>query len=240
MDKKQMIYALHGAVGMAADWKDFAQVMKADGLSVARVDLWKFLACCPMPIGEFGAAFNKEVHAKEAVLLGYSMGGRLALHALLDAPDKWQKAIIVSAHTGLAESERIPRQSHDAAWAAKALKWDWDTFLGEWNSQGVLEGAEMADRRKLKPQRESVARSFMDWTVGLQQDLLPRLKEITCPVLWIVGARDEKFLAVARVAVQMNDLIQLEIVDDCGHRVPWEQPEVFSGLVSKFLNKKSV
>ncbi|MFC5049409.1 alpha/beta fold hydrolase [Rubritalea spongiae] len=235
-----MIYALHGAVGMAADWKEFAQAMKIEGRSVARVDLWKFLACCPMPIGEFGAAFNKEVHSKEAVLLGYSMGGRLALHALLDTPRKWSKAVIISAHTGLAQEDRIPRQAHDAAWAAKALKGEWDAFLAEWNSQGVLEGSAMPDRGKLKVQREAVARSFMDWSVGQQEDLLERVGEITCPVLWVVGERDGKFVEVAKKAAERNSLIRLEVVKDCGHRVPWEQAEVFADLVADFLNENPV
>ena len=232
-----MIYALHGAVGMAADWKDLAVRMRQDNVPLARVDLWQFLACCPMPISEFGAAFNKEVHAKEPVLLGYSMGGRLALHALLDNPSKWGKAVIVSAHTGLEEEERIPRQAQDAAWAAKALKGDWTAFLDEWNTQGVLDGVAMPDRRSLQPRREAVARSFMDWTVGVQDDLLPQLEKVTCPVLWVVGERDTKFLEVAKAAVEALPNAKLLIISDCGHRVPWEKPEEFSEAVRAFLTE---
>lgn len=220
---------------MATDWKDLATAMKPDGMPVARVDLWQFLACCPMPISEFGAAFNKEVHAKDPVLLGYSMGGRLALHALLDNPAKWGKAVIVSAHTGIAEVDRIPRQALDAAWAAKSLKGEWGTFLAEWNAQGVLAGEAMPDRRALKPRREAVARSFMDWTVGVQEDLLPQLAKVTCPVLWLVGERDVKFLEVARAAVEVIPNATLIVVKDCGHRVPWEKPEEFTSVVREFL-----
>jgi len=220
---------------MATDWKEFAAALKQDGRPVARVDLWQFLACCPMPIGEFGAAFNKEVHAKDPALLGYSMGGRLALHALLDNPTKWSKAVIVSAHTGIAAEDRIPRQALDAAWAAKSLKGEWDTFLAEWNAQGVLGGATMPDRRSLQPRREAVARSFMDWTVGVQEDLLPQLDKVTCPVLWVVGERDTKFLQVARAAVEVIPNATLVVVKDCGHRVPWEKPEEFISAVRDFL-----
>ncbi len=235
-----MIYALHGAVGMAADWKRFAQEMNAVDMPVARVDLWQYLACCPMPIDRFGAAFNKEVHATDPVLLGYSMGGRLALHALLNNPDKWSKAIIVSAHTGISEPECIPRQAHDAVWAAKVLKGDWDAFLAEWNAQGVLAGSEMLDRRKLHPRREAVARSFRDWTVGVQQDLLERLHEITCPVLWVVGENDTKFLEVAKRAVSALPNGRLEVVSDCGHRVPWEKPIEFANAVQIFLQQEDL
>lgn len=231
-----MIYALHGAVGMAADWKPFAEQMKSKGVPVARVDLWGYLACCPMPISTFGSAFNKEVHAKAPVILGYSMGGRLALHALLDDPEKWSKAIIVSAHTGINKSERVPRQAVDAAWAAKALKGEWNEFLAEWNSQGVLAGIKMPDRRCLKSRREAVARSFMDWTVGVQDDLLPQLEKVKCPVLWVVGERDKKFLAVAEEAVAKIPLVKLVVIPNCGHRVPWEKSEEFGTAVSDFLD----
>ncbi|MEO1856009.1 MAG: alpha/beta fold hydrolase [Rubritalea sp.] len=230
-----MIYALHGAVGMAADWKPLARAMKQVNQPVARVDLWQFLACCPMPISEFGAAFNKEVHATDPVLLGYSMGGRLALHALIADPTKWSKAVIISAHTGIAKEDLIPRQAHDAAWAAKALKGEWDTFLAEWNAQGVLSGTSMPDRRTLQPRREAVARSFMDWTVGVQENLLPQLEKVTCPVLWVVGENDTKFLKVARAAVDVLPNAQLRIIPGCGHRVPWEKPAEFTSAVREFL-----
>jgi len=76
------IWCLHGAVGMAADWRG----LEWPGWGVRRVDLWRFLDCCPMPLEAFGAALNREAAAGAGprVLLGYSMGGRLALHALLD------------------------------------------------------------------------------------------------------------------------------------------------------------
>lgn len=230
-----MIYALHGAVGSATDWKLFAKEMKLEKQAVACVDLWQFLACCPMPLAKFGAAFNHEVHAKEPILLGYSMGGRLALHALLDRPCKWEKAIIVSADTGMEESQRGERLGRDAEWAAKALKMEWDGFLNEWNQQSVLSGTAMPARSELVSRRESIARSFIDWSVATQDNLLPRLKEITCPVLWIVGEDDHRFRQIAEHAVNTLQQGQLKVIKGCGHRVPWEQPEIFSATVKEFL-----
>lgn len=232
-----MIYALHGALGAASDWNLLAQDMKLIGKPLAKVDLWQFLACCPMPLKKFGTSFNREVHSPSPVILGYSMGGRLALHALLDQPAKWEKAVIVSAHTGLQPEERSPRLGRDAEWAAKALKADWATFLDEWNAQSVLEGGSMPDRSQLVRRREAIARSFMDWSVGAQEDLLPLLGRISCPLLWMVGERDTKFRDVAEQAVLHIPKGQLCVVPDCGHRIPWEQPEFFSRKVKEFLEQ---
>ncbi|GAA5494283.1 2-succinyl-6-hydroxy-2, 4-cyclohexadiene-1-carboxylate synthase [Rubritalea halochordaticola] len=234
---KIMIYALHGALGQASDWNHLAVDLKAQNQRLAKIDLWQFLACCPMPLSKFGAAFNREVQDKSPVILGYSMGGRLALHALLDQPKRWRKAVIVSAHTGLPSSERSQRQAKDAEWAAKALKGHWEEFLQEWNEQSVLSGISMPDRSQLKKRREAVARSFMDWSVGAQDDLLPRLSGINCPVLWVVGERDTKFLEVAKQAVSVLQQGELCVVPDCGHRVPWEKPEIFSAKVQEFLEQ---
>ena len=155
---KGTIWCLHGAVGMAEDWRG----LSVPGWSVKRVDLWRFLDCCPMSMAEFGAALNREVEATQGpnVLLGYSMGGRLGLHALLeevlterglpqrDAPAtdwsetlqprrRWDAAVIVSAHPGL-EDEKEERRAKDAEWGTRALNGDWKEFLEAWNAQSVL------------------------------------------------------------------------------------------------------
>ncbi|MFC7338666.1 alpha/beta fold hydrolase [Haloferula chungangensis] len=228
------IWCLHGAVGMAEDWKGFS----VPGWAVKRVDLWRFLDCCPMSMPGFGAALNREVEATEGVnvLLGYSMGGRLALHALLEG-GPWAAAVIVSAHPGLEdEGEKAARRASDAEWAAKALKGDWKSFLDEWNAQSVLGPArELGGNRQLLLQRrQAVARSFMDWTLGEQQALGGRLAEIDCPLRWCVGERDAKFRALGEKTV---DSSQLWVAEGAGHRLPWEAREAFAKMVGEFLEQ---
>ena len=242
-----MIWALHGAVGSASDWRDFAQKMdtslgEQSGVQagVRRLDLWRFLDCCPMPLEKFGDTLAEEIVRvdPEPVLLGYSMGGRLALHALLARPELWKAAIIVSAHTGLKdEDERAARREKDAEWSALALKAEWADFLAQWNTQGVLEGGDMPDRMSLKDRRASIARSFIDWSLGEQEDLASRVGEVSCPVLWVTGERDEKFTAIARSVVPQLPQAEHCVVADCGHRVPWEKPEEFAGLCSGFIHR---
>ena len=108
-----MIWALHGAVGMAADWRQFAAAMPSHLGGVRRLDLWRFLDCCPMSLDECGRALAEEIKRidPEPTLIGYSMGGRLALHAMLNQPGLWKSAVIISAHPGLKnESDRVERR----------------------------------------------------------------------------------------------------------------------------------
>lgn len=237
-----MIWALHGAVGRAADWRGFAGDVRDVAGEVRRLDLWRFLDCCPMSLSEFGNTLAEEVFRVDAepVLLGYSMGGRLALHALLARPTLWKAAVIVSAHPGLAdESECVARREKDAEWSALALKGEWDVFLEKWEEQGVLGGTGgMSDRRGLKGRRASVARSFIDWSLGVQEDLSLCLDEVLCPVLWITGERDEKFTKIAREVSSVMPRCMHEVVSGCGHRVPWEKPEAFASLCRDFLGAR--
>ena len=120
------IWCLHGAVGSADDWVPLAEGWTAAGHEVQRVDLWGFLEEEGMALAEFGAVLNAEVRRAgenaRNILVGYSMGGRLGLHALVDDPGLWSRAVLVSAHPGLfGEEERILRMARDAEWAALAL-----------------------------------------------------------------------------------------------------------------------
>jgi 2-succinyl-6-hydroxy-2,4-cyclohexadiene-1-carboxylate synthase len=244
-----MIWTLHGAVGRSADWLEFAASMRyetagvgSECCEVRRLDLWRFLDCCPMPLSEVGAVLAGQIRRidPDPVLVGYSMGGRLALHALLAEPKMWKAAVIVSAHPGLAdEIERAERRLKDAEWSAMALKGAWSEFLEKWESQGVLEGAgDMPDRRVLKDRRASVARSFIDWSLGAQEDLSQQLDRIECPVLWVTGERDVKFTELAKAAVSRIPHADHHVVSESGHRVPWERPEAFVALCRKFLEEK--
>ena len=236
---------LHGAVGLAADWRSFAKRLAEMKTGSRAVDLWRFLECQPLPLEKFGAAFNADamdgsLRFRKA-LLGYSMGGRLALHALLGKPHPWQAAVIISAHPGLEnDQDRESRRAADAAWASMALTGEWRHFLTNWNSQPLL-GASLprepgADSLLVMRRRE-IARSFVDWSLGMQQPLWDRLHEITIPVLWVAGENDVKFRALAERAVSLMPQATLAIAPNAGHRVPWETEKWLSEKVADFLHR---
>jgi 2-succinyl-6-hydroxy-2,4-cyclohexadiene-1-carboxylate synthase len=239
---------LHGAVGMAADWRAFAKRLAAAKTGTRAVDLWRFLECGPMPLEDFGPAFNADAGGEVSrggrrALLGYSMGGRLALHALLENPHPWQAAVIVSAHPGLENpAGREARRAADAAWATKALTANWPEYLTEWNAQPVLASSDIRTPQAsgaLAMHRREIARSFVDWSLGNQQPLWRRLHEITIPVLWVVGENDPKFLELAQRAVAEIHTATLAIAPGAGHRVPWQAEQWLAAQVADFLNRGS-
>ena len=113
------LWCLHGAVGMAADWDHLAERMAVSGHEVKALDLWSYLEGGECSFQEFGRKICEEARREEhpPLLVGYSMGGRLALHALLEDSEAWSGAMIVSAHPGLQdEGERLLRMATDAEW----------------------------------------------------------------------------------------------------------------------------
>ncbi len=233
-----MIHALHGAIGHYSDWDNNS----ISAMELNAVNLWQFLVEKEISLKQAAYQLNESVTDPEAVILGYSMGGRLALQALLLENSPWKKAIIVSASTGIEDiKKRALRVKADALWSEKALALDWQDFLEEWNQQGVLQPAKekaapLASIKGLKSNQIEISRAFKIWSTGRQDNLLPQLSEINIPVLWVTGAEDKKFNQIASSATSKLPQMQHCSILDCGHRVPWEKKAEFASRVDNFLS----
>ena len=198
-----VVTALHGFLGLPSDW-DF---LTAAGFAVETPPLDSI-----PPAGD--------------VLLGYSMGGRLALHALLGGA-KYRRAVIVSAGLGIADRvAREERQRTDDRWARMFEKLPWRRVVAEWHAQPVF-GGHTVRRDEHDFDRSELARQLRQWSPGVLPPVTWRLHEIDIPVLWVAGERDTKYVAEAHRAVGLLQNAELWICPDAGHRVPWEQPERF-------------
>ena len=224
-----MIHCLHGAVGSPRDWEPLRDCLEHE---IHSIDLWPYLKKTTPSLEETGTLIADQANQGD-ILLGYSMGGRLALHALLADPQKWRAAIIVSAHPGL-ESGYEERLLNDAHWGNLA-RTNWDLFLQEWNAQSILSPPPRGLQQATQHDQAAVAQSFTSWSLGSQKNLLPDLHKIPCPVLWVTGENDQKFTQLSHQASKALQHSTTEIIPNCGHRVPWEQPGLFTSALSQFL-----
>lgn len=234
-----MIWALHGFLGRGADWDALGRALERAGAPGLRApDLFRRPPQVPT-LAAWGAEFTAEVAAEDAapILLGYSLGGRLALHALLAAPERWRRAVIVSAHPGLADPrERAERRRDDEQWAARFERESWDRLLEAWDARAVFGGTPTARARpEAAFDRAALAAALRAWSLGAQDDLRPALERLTIPVLWIAGARDARYAALAEEACGRLPHGTVAIAPDAGHRVPWERPEWFAERVITFI-----
>jgi len=162
------------------------------------------------------------------VLLGYSMGGRLALQLL--ERQQFRCAVIVSAGLNTPDAERRAR---DEEWARRFESEEWTSLMRAWNAQPVF-GGHALERHERNYDRAEFARQLREWSPAVLPP--PRLEEIATPILWIAGERDLKYVDIARRAVARLPHAELWICPDAGHRVPWEQPELFVQRLRRFID----
>ena len=162
------------------------------------------------------------------VLIGYSMGGRLALQLL--ERQRFRAAVIVSAGLNAPDDARHKR---DEEWARRFESDDWATLMRDWNAQPVF-GGHVLERREEDYDRRELARQLREWSPAVLPP--PRLESIETPVLWVAGERDHKYVAIGKQAVARLPDAELWICPEAGHRVPWEQTEAFVTRLRAFLD----
>lgn len=178
--------------------------------------------------------------ARRRILLGYSLGGRLSMHALLQDPVVWHAAVIVSAHLGIVEAdERKIRAEVDEKWAVRFEKDNWHDLMTDWNRQSVFSKDTFCfDRQESDYSREALAATLRCWSLSRQQDLFPLVSQLEIPILWVVGAEDVKYAIQAKrleEAVLRHPLSRVWIVPGSGHRVPWNYKKEFLTRLCTFF-----
>ncbi len=232
-----MIWCLHGFMGAGTDWDRFDADFHALGFNtVHKPDLFQTPPDSRDP-ATWGTDFAARVAAEDTspVLLAYSLGGRLGLHACLARPDLWKAAIIVATHPGLATAEeRATRRHGDEAWAARFTTEDEATLLDDWNTKAVF-GNRPPSRPPRQLPRAALASALRIWSLGRQEHLTDRLATLPFPILWLAGAADEKFTRLAREVEPHLRHGTVHIVPEAAHRVPWEAPATFMSEIKTFL-----
>ncbi len=235
-----MIHFLHGNAGLP---DDLMPLVLAIGQRFHAWHLWHTLADHPEANSFDGfAKLLNDIAALDThrprVLLGYSLGARLALHALTQQPQLWDAAILISAHPGLrTDEERAARLRQDHVWSVRFLRDPWPDVMAAWNAQPVLAGETVPanDHRLTETWRRAIAHACDVWSLARQADLRPRLPSVQCPVLWITGARDKKFAALAADACTLLPHASHVIMPESGHRAHLDQPAAVAAEISGFL-----
>ena len=179
-------------------------------------------------------------------LLGYSMGGRVALATTVWKPHLVRRLILESASPGLATSEeRAARVASDEALADRISTQGIDAFLNTWEDLPLFRSLQSAlseeDLARLRAQRRSndadaLAAVLRGLGTGRQPSFWPSLSAVAAPTLLITGRLDEKF---ARIAESMSARLPLARhlgVPGAGHRVHLERPRHWLRAVGTFLS----
>jgi 2-succinyl-6-hydroxy-2,4-cyclohexadiene-1-carboxylate synthase len=171
-------------------------------------------------------------------LAGYSMGGRLAMHAAVALAPRVDRLVLIGASPGLEHAtERAARAHADERLAGEIETMTIEAFTTRWAQTPVLadqparvRAAVDADRRRNTP--HGLARALRGLGTGALPSLWDRLPQLDVPVELIVGDRDQKFRATAeRMAAALPDA-RVHVVAGAGHAVHLEEPAAVAAIIA--------
>lgn len=240
------LFFLHGFLGRPSDWSRIRNQLESHGnVRFFIPDYFNHPELNPTnTLDQWADHFIHWVEAQGCagernVLVGYSLGGRLALHALEKNSALWDQVIVISANPGLeGDLEREMRRDLDSTWAGEFLKSPWDLVLKKWNSQFVFEGSQKEPVRLERDySRELLSLALTKWSLANQQDKRPVIQEHVKKVRWIVGERDSKYVELSRrLADQVPGLI-VERIPAASHRVLFDCSDTLGDRLWQILSQ---
>ena len=242
---------LHGFTGSSATWTPHLAAF--EGFTTVAVDLlghggsdtpstpsrYRMERC----VDDLTSLLD-HLEIERAAVLGYSMGGRIALQFALGAPDRLWALVLESASPGIEDAaEREDRVLSDNALANEIERDGIAAFADRWQtlplfaSQDRLPAAVREELRRQRLQNSPVglANSLRGAGAGVAEPVLNRLGEIRIPTLLIAGALDQKYVALAHKMDEALPCARLHIVPEAGHTTHLEQPDAFDSVVREFL-----
>jgi 2-succinyl-6-hydroxy-2,4-cyclohexadiene-1-carboxylate synthase len=164
-------------------------------------------------------------------LVGYSQGGRIALHVALALPDRVTRLLLIGASPGIEDAaERAERRAADARLAEEVESMTTEEFARQWAQTPILSDippdiAAMSHQDRLRSTPQGLASALRGLGTGSLPSLWERLPELRMPVALVTGERDTKFTALAHeMAARIPD-VSVTIVPGAGHAVHLERPD---------------
>ncbi len=232
---------VHGFTQTSASWEAVSYRLAALGHEVVALDMPGHGTHHDTNLGLWKAADLLAAEGGKGTWVGYSMGGRLALHVALAHPDLVERLVLVGATPGIESAAgRIERVAADELLAEELERDGLERFLAKWLAQPLF--ATLPDDSAGMDARRSntvtgLAASLRSLGTGAQEPLWDRLDEIRAPTMLVVGALDTKFSEVAdRMARALPDA-HVASMNGCGHACHLEAPDAFVGAVDSFVNE---
>jgi 2-succinyl-6-hydroxy-2,4-cyclohexadiene-1-carboxylate synthase len=184
-----------------------------------------------------------DLQIDKCLLLGYSMGGRLALYMTLHFPDRFERVVLESASPGLkTKAERSHRFQADLQIAQKLENSNIKEFLLNWYDRPLfqsLKNSPKFDRlieARLTNNPIELAKSLRNMGTGNQPSLWEKLEQNQIPLLLLAGEYDRKFTTINTEITSLCPAASLKIIPKAGHNVHFENIDRFADTVRQFYD----
>ncbi len=251
---KAPLVLLHGFTGSVDNWLPLQRMLQPTRTTIAIDLLGHGKSDAPTDPARYGMAASADdlrtllaaVAPGPVDLLGYSMGGRLALYVALTQPTLVRRLILESASPGLADpAARAARVESDEALATRIERSGIAAFVERWEaiplfaSQRILPAATRVWLRnqRLQNRPRGLANSLRGMGTGVQPALWDRLSTLAVPTLLLTGALDTKFCAIAAEMATQLPIVEWQKVPAVGHTIHLEEPTAFQTAIRPFLDR---
>ncbi len=245
---------LHGFTGSSKSWSDFLrpftqryQVVLLDlpghGRTTSPEDPERYTMS---DVSQDLIAIFQALHLSDINLLGYSMGGRLALYVAAHYPEFLNSLILESSSPGLATpKDRKARREADNQLADEILKRGIPAFVNRWQQHPLFETQNKLPDEKLEKLRRQrmtnsplgLANSLRGMGTGRQPSLWANLTSIHLPVYLMAGEMDSKFAGIAHQVSSALPASELRIFPGVGHNIHLEKPNEYTSCVLDYVDR---
>ena len=248
------IVFLHGFTGSTATWQEVTKMLKGKYRTVA-IDLTGHgKTSIPRDVNRY--SMDEQVEDLEELfnalsfqqfkLVGYSMGGRVALAYTIRYPKRVTSLILESSSPGLkTENERMERQAADGRLADRIVSEGLRAFIDFWGNiplfssqKKLLAEKQLAVKNERLSQSETgLANSLRGIGTGSQASYWDRLHTVNLPVLLITGELDTKFVNISREMQSYFPNVRHETIDHTGHAIHVEKPDTFATMIEEHISE---
>ncbi|WP_175990592.1 2-succinyl-6-hydroxy-2,4-cyclohexadiene-1-carboxylate synthase [Bacillus sp. Marseille-Q1617] len=243
---------LHGFTGDSRTWDDITSRIGKTHQCITIDIIGHGKSECPLDAERYSMdAVSRDISnilnqldIKRAAFIGYSMGGRLALHFSNLYPEYVSVLILESASPGLkTEEAQKERRERDLALADKIMQEGMEYFVNFWeeiplfSTQKRLPGEVQETIRVQRLQQSPVglSNSLKGMGTGAQPSWWDRLHELSFPVVLMIGELDHKFAAIAKEMEKHIPEVEVITFFDTGHAIHVEEPRKFGTIIEEVL-----
>ena len=243
----EVVTLLHGFTLNGASWDELVAKMPAG---------WKWIApdlrghgsarTSPATMDDCAAdlvALWNHLGIERSHVVGYSMGGRLALHVAVRLPERTRSLLTIGAHAGLDEDARETRRQADEALAERIEREGVESFVRHWESLPMFAGVKRRGPQfaawlhglRTGNKADGLAASLRGMGAGAMEPLWDGLEAIDLPCTFVAGEDDAPFMQAAARLKESVDGSRIRSVPDSGHSVQFEQPDATASILADHL-----
>ncbi|MCY3850698.1 MAG: 2-succinyl-6-hydroxy-2,4-cyclohexadiene-1-carboxylate synthase [Acidimicrobiaceae bacterium] len=244
------VVLLHGFTGDGTTMAGLARRLEVEAEVVVPDLVGHGRSCSPPSVGDYSveamaaqvAAVGETTGIGPFHLVGYSMGGRVALTLACRRPELLRSLTLIGASAGLAgHSERAARRQADEALAQSIERDGLERFVDDWMANPLFatqarlgEGFLAASRaQRLRCSASGLARSLRAAGAGAMAPLHDDLESCTVPTVFVSGAEDPKFTRIASEAASRMPRADAVVMANAGHAAHLEQPDAVAAVIRR-------